>query len=285
MRKYYFKFKNRNHELIENYFNSEDKLGEEQYIRKSNKFILSPLQMNHNGSRNKNYNSYNNIFNGTRKKINILNEYNTLGYQIKKGSYIQNRNIPSDNISKIFNIIKRENSLDINKRNYIYKSNNIFKSNTNDESSNLLNNYKHNNSNITLKDNFSQKYERKNIEKNYSNKYLSNINDYTIKEGDINLYPSDIKFKLYPTFDKYYSNGENIINLYNQKNVLKNDPFYIAYKHNLNNFGFSKRIGEFSSYEKIYKNKFFFRNEFEGKKFIFGLSNKNSLNKPLKMSH
>ena len=102
MRKYYFKFKNRNHELIENYFNSEDKLGEEQYIRKSNKFILSPLQMNHNGSRNKNYNSYNNIFNGTRKKINILNEYNTLGYQIKKGSYIQNRNIPSDNISKIF---------------------------------------------------------------------------------------------------------------------------------------------------------------------------------------
>ena len=98
----------------------------------------------------------------------------------------------------------------------------------------------------------------------YSNLYLSNINNYSIKEGDKNYFEESTKFKLYPTFPREPLNKDKIKSLYNQdsyRTLINNNPFYIAYNENSKNLGFLKKIGDFSNYEKIYKNRFFFRNK------------------------
>ena len=97
----------------------------------------------------------------------------------------------------------------------------------------------------------------------YSNLYLSNINNYSIKEGDKNYFEESTKLKLYPTFPRDPLNKDKIKSLYNQDSyraLINNNPFYIAYNENSKNLGFLKKNGDFSNYEKIYKNKFFFRN-------------------------
>ena len=106
--------------------------------------------------------------------------------------------------------------------------------------------------------------ENMNRKKNYSNLYLSNINNYSIKEGDKNFFEDTTKLKLYPTFQREPLYNEKMKRLYNQdnyKNLINNNPFYIAYNENSKNGGFLKRNGDFLNNEKLYKNKFFFRND------------------------
>ena len=106
--------------------------------------------------------------------------------------------------------------------------------------------------------------ENKNTPQKYSNSYLSNINDYSIQEGDTNFYEKSTKLKLYPTFLNNNTNIEKIRRLYNQdnyKNLINNNPFYKAYNENSKNIGFLRRNGDFSNFEKLYKNHFFFRSD------------------------
>ena len=80
---------------------------------------------------------------------------------------------------------------------------------------------------------------------------MSNINDYSIKEGDTNFYEKNTKLKLYPTFLKNNTNNEKIHRLYNQdnyKNLINNNPFYKAYNENSKNIGFLRRNGDFSNF-------------------------------------
>ena len=86
------------------------------------------------------------------------------------------------------------------------------------------NNYKiNNNSNNNFID-----YENMNRNKKYSNLYLSNINNYSIKEGDTNFFEDVTKLKLYPTFQREPLFNEKMKRLYNQdnyKNLIKINPF------------------------------------------------------------
>ena len=152
----------------------------------------------------------------------------------------------SYNNEDIFNTINRSNSY----RREISKSY---------SAANLTNDY----TNRKVKNNYNNNnHEKLNIKQSYLNPYLSNINDYSIKEGDINLFEDSTKLKLYPTFQKEINN-EKMKRLYNQeryKNLLNNVPFYIAYNENNKNLGFLKRNNDFLNYEEINKNKFFFRN-------------------------
>ena len=111
--------------------------------------------------------------------------------------------------------------------------------------------------------NYDNHFENKRNQ-SYSNLYLSNINNYSIKEGDKNYFEESTKLKLYPTFPRETLNNDNIKSLYNQESyrtLINSNPFYIAYNENSKNIGFLKKNGDFSNEEKIYKNKFFFRNK------------------------
>lgn len=122
-----------------------------------------------------------------------------------------------------------------------------------------------NNVNNNLKD-----YENMNRNKSYSNLYLSNINNYSIKEGDTNFFEDRTKLKLYPTYQREPLYNEKMKRLYNQdtyKNLINNNPFYIAYNENSKNGGFLKRNGDFLNNERLNKNKFFFRNDKNNKQY------------------
>ena len=171
-------------------------------------------------------------------------------------------------------ILKNTINLNPYKRD-IHKSNSEFNlSKQMDYNLNNINN--NNNINVIPKIN-NDRYNK--INKNYSNSYLLNINDYSIKEGDIDLYKNENKLKLYPTHVKYSNNPENFKRIYNQNNfrsLLKN-PFYRHYNENSKSIGFLKRKGDSFNYEKLYKNKFFFRdninNSFNKRKNIINSYN------------
>ena len=198
----------------------------------------------------------NNLYNSTNNNYNN-NYYNTINTD---EIYFHN-NINKDNPYKRDKITKSYSAVTIN--------DNLFKNNLN--TYNFENNLDKNNKINSIK---------KNRNESYSNLYLSNINNYSIKEGDINLY-EDTKFKLYPTLPKESLNSnKNDKILYTQdnyKDCLKNNPFYIAYNENKKNIGFLKRKGDFTNSENIYKNRFFLRNNSNDINNIIGNKNKYNL--------
>ena len=120
------------------------------------------------------------------------------------------------------------------------------------------------------------------IPKKVSNSYISNINDYNIKEGDINLYPEVKNLKLFPTVQKNYTNNEQIRRLYNIEKSMnyREAPFYKAYKEINKNGGFNKRSEDISRYDNISQNKIYYRNQRNnlGKNEYRDMKNMNSHN-------
>ena len=186
-------------------------------------------------------------------KINENNGYNNYDIRGKKNSYnlYQNKNIYNYNeFDRKINL--QHYKRDLSKSNiapkisdkYLYK-NNISEFDNNINKNNLLN------------------YESKNRNLSYSNLYLSNINDYSIKEGDNNFYKDSTKYKLYPTFQKEPFYNEKMKRMYNQdsyKKLLNNNPFYKAYNEN-RKIGFLKKDGDVFGSENLNKNIFFLRND------------------------
>ena len=194
-------------------------------------------------------------------KSQILPKINSINLEVKKGIIDENLNNINDNNS--FNLDRNYNGFNSYNRN----KNNPYRREINKSNSTIdiggCHLYKNiNNYNDTLNNNRNNSINKK-LTQSYSNSYLPNINDYSIKEGDINLYEDKTKYKLYPTFQKDTNDNEKFKQLYNQdryRTLLNNNPFYIAYNENSKNGGFFKKNGDFSNYERLYKNKFFFRN-------------------------
>ena len=100
------------------------------------------------------------------------------------------------------------------------------------------------------------------LNKRFSKSYLSNINDYSIKEGDKNLFPERAKIKLRPIVPKNYTNNEQINNLYNVHKIINGNesPFYAAYNEINKNGGFYKRNEDIARLDKIAQNQIYYRN-------------------------
>ena len=152
---------------------------------------------------------------------------------------------------------------------------NIFKNRINNQYQNRLKNY--NNRSMSF-------LNRNELEKNngFSKSYISNINDYSIKEGDKNIYPERSKIKLRPIIQKNYTNNEQVNCLYNSNKIIneKEIPFYSAYNEINKNGGFYKRNEDISRLDKIIQNQVYLRNNksFLDKNKYRDMKNFNSIN-------
>ena len=194
-------------------------------------------------------------------KTKILPKINSINLKVNKAATEETRNNNNDDIHSYnfynnnFNTINRNISNPYKKE--MTKSNSALEITGKYLNNNINYNYNYND---TINNNRNNNCKK--VNQSYSNSYLSNINDYSIKEGDINLYEDKTRLKLYPTFQRDTIDKEKFRELYNQENyrtLINNNPFYMAYNENCKN-GFLKKNGDFSNYDKLYKNKFFFRN-------------------------
>lgn len=238
--------------------------------------------------------SYHNIFMDKLKPINRkenFQKFNEIGKNIKYLDYLKEnrllnqnrkiiRNILSDKEKETFNIRKKYYTKDIKEK--IPKENNNFSSisnfnhNLNQDlydydrdlfKNKIMNSYKlgkkeqkfiFNNNKLSSKsyNNIRTPF------KKYQNFNISNINDYSIKEGDKNIFPEKNNNILYPILQNNCKNDEEIRRLYNIREGLhiKESPFYLAYDDKNKNGGFNKKISDISNFDKINKNQIFFRN-------------------------
>ena len=230
-----------------------------------NKNIISDRDLEIAKKREKYYKNQN-ITIDQNNRNNIL-EKNNYQNRCENNRYAKDENNHSFNISSDMNMnINKYNNVNKDnpyKRDRMIKSNSALSMHSNFLDNNI-NNYNNNEkykNNIINNDIYN--FDTKNKNQNYSNLYLANINNYSIKEGDTDFNKDNSKLKLNPTFPKESLNKDINKCLYNQdsyKNLLNNNPFYIAYNENSKNVGFLKRNRDFSNCEKIYKNKFFLRN-------------------------
>jgi hypothetical protein len=238
-------------------------------IRKNIKYLD---YLKENRLLNQNQNLIRNIY--SDKEIEIAN--------LRK-KYYNNRN--EENNDKLPGIINNNNDLNnnINQENERYLNNNINEekksSYKNLFKNRVINSYKVRNNDNNINKSamaLSNRCELK-PNKRISNSYLSNINDYSIKEGDKNLYPERARVKLRPIFPKNFINSEQIRNLYNVKKFMKESdgPFYAAYNEINKNGGFYKRKEDISKDDKIRQNKIYFRNN---KNEYKDMKNFNSIN-------
>ena len=231
-------------------------------------------------------NNYHNIFMDKLKPINrnaIFQKFNEIGKNIKYLDYLKENRLLNQNRKIIRNILsdKEIETYRIRKKYYTQdvKNNDLPDINNYNPNNNI--NYNPNQENIDYDKNvFNNKIinpfrihrieQRKNnlnsisnrsVER-YSNSYLSNINDYSIKEGDNNLFPEKSKSKLYPIVQKNFINNEQIRRLYNAEKKMnyKESPFYLAYNEINKNGGFKKKGEDISRYDKIKQNKVYFPN-------------------------
>ena len=239
-------------------------------------------------------NNYHNIFMDKLKPINRkenFQKFNEIGKNIKYLDYLKENRLLNQNRIIIRNILsdKEKETDKIRKKYYTQEIKEKISKDINNLSVN--NNYNHHNLNQDLNDydknifknkimnpfrscrreqriNFDNKLSSKsdnNIKipfKKYENYNISNINDYSIKEGDKNLFPERTNRRLYPIIPDNCVNDEQIRRLYNLRKGLNiNDsPFYLAYNERNNNGGFNKKIWDISEHDKVNQNKVFFRN-------------------------
>ena len=194
---------------------------------------------------------YHNKYLNNLTPINRNANFDKLNDDRKKIKYL-------DSLKKNF-LLKKENKKDFFKDN-LYTSQNIIKNNYYKKIDNRYNNinlYNNNRYNYT-KNNNENDYNTKiykNIsidEPNYSGAYLSNINDYSIKENQ-DMSP--------------YGIGKNNKNISKRsvlskqshlfcKDVINNDMpslFFKVYDYNINNNGFKKQYDIFSKYMQNFK--------------------------------
>ena len=215
----------------------------------------------------------NRLLNQNKKILsNILSEKEKETAQIRKKYYtqdVENTILPD--------IDKSNNNINNNSLNNNDNSNDHLNDNNNNNLNNENNNYdinifknriinpyqikQNNDTKIKLSKSLSNRTFKKPFNLS-SNSYISNINDYSIQEGDKNLYPQKNKLKLRPIVFKNYTNDEEIRRLYNlKKNNDQDIPFYLAYNEINKNGGFSKRGGDISRYDTINKNNILYRNK------------------------
>ena len=241
-------------------------------------------------------NNYHNVFMDKLKPINRssnFQKFNEIGKNIKYLDYLKENILLNQNRKIIRNIVsdKEMETYRIRKKYYTQEVENNVLPNINNNVSNNNNNNEHNLNHKTLdydKDAFKNKmvnpfqiYRKEQINNNnnnmtslsnryikhpfkkYSNSFISNINDYSIQEGDKNLFPDKSNNKLYPIVQKNYINNEQIRRLYNieKKINIKESPFYLAYNERNKNGGFKRRGEDISRYENIRQNKDYFWNK------------------------
>ena len=100
------------------------------------------------------------------------------------------------------------------------------------------------------------------LQKSISNLYLPNIQNFSIKDAGTKLYDERSKMEIYQTNpnDSKRDNNRYLFKQEKFKDLINNNPFYIAYNENKQK-GFLKKSGLFSNYDKVYKkNKMLFRN-------------------------
>ena len=100
------------------------------------------------------------------------------------------------------------------------------------------------------------------LQKSISNLYLPNIQNFSIKDAGTKLYDERSKMEIYQTNpnDSKRDNNRYLFKQEKFKDLINNNPFYIAYNENKQK-GFLKKSGIFSNYDKVYKkNKMLFRN-------------------------
>ena len=223
-------------------------------IRKNIKYLD---YLKENRLLNQNQNLIKNIY--SDKEIEIAN--------LRK-KYYNNKNKENNNILPEINNNNNDLKNNMNQENERYLNNN-FNEEINNNSKDLLKNRVINSYKNRNKENYVNKStialsNRCELTQNkrISNSYLSNINDYSIKEGDKNLYPERARAKLRPIFPKNYINSEQMRHLYNVKKLIKESdgPFYAVYNEINKNGGFYKRKEDISKYDKISQNKVYFRN-------------------------
>ena len=204
-------------------------------------------------------NHYHNKYLSNLTPINRNESFDRLNENREKIKYL-------DSLKKNFLLKQEKNKIDYFKDN-LYTSENIIKNNyykkidnrynnnnnlyTNSNSNNRYDRYnynKNNNEKNIDNENDIKLYKNISVEKhNYSGSYLSNINDYSIKENqDMNP----------------YSRGNNNKNISKRsvlskqshlfcKDVINNDMpalFYKLYDYNMNNNGFKRQNNIFSNY-------------------------------------
>ena len=100
------------------------------------------------------------------------------------------------------------------------------------------------------------------LQKSISNLCLPNIQNFSIKDAGTKLYDERSKMEIYQTNpnDSKRDNNRYLFKQEKFKDLINNNPFYIAYNENKQK-GFLKKSGLFSNYDKVYKkNKMLFRN-------------------------
>ena len=214
----------------------------------------------------------NRLLNQNKKILrNIISDKEKETAQIRKKYYTKDI---EKNILHDINIDSKDNNNTIS-----FNNNDNLNDNLNDYSlNNEKNNYdenvfrnriinpfqikqKNNNNENKLTNSLSYRYFKKPFNVS-SNSYISNINDYSIQEGDKNLYPKKNKLKLRPILPKNYVNDEQIRRLFNIKKVNDKDiPFYLAYNSINKNGGFNKRGADISRYIALQQNNIFYRNK------------------------
>ena len=221
------------------------------------------------------------------KKIvrNILSHKEKENIKLRKNYYTEAKeSLPEINNRYSNNIINNDelrkknfkDNYDINANNNI-NNNDIFTSKLNEYKREMYTNRENQKKEILINKNKSNsmplsqsnRYIRRTnnsiiSNKYFNNSYISNINDYSIQEGDKNLFPEKNKYKLYPVIKNNYTNDEQIRRLYNiKKRNFNEGPFYLAYNERNKNGGFYKKGVDISKYERISQNKLFFRNNNE----------------------
>ena len=115
------------------------------------------------------------------------------------------------------------------------------------------------------------------LQKSISNLYLPNIQNFSIKDAGTKLYDERSKMEIYQTNpnDSKRDNSRYLFKQEKFKDLINNNPFYIAYNENKQK-GFLKKSGLFSNYDKVYKkNKMLFRNN------TIDINDNNKVNKRL----
>ena len=180
----------------------------------------------------------------------------------------------ADNKGKNDNIIKynfSESNIMNKNLNTINNDHSYRKEITKSNSSLLINknHFKINNINSTSNEN--------GLQKSISNLYLPNIQNFSIKDAGTKLYDERSKMEIYQTNpnDSKRDNNRYLFKQEKFKDLINNNPFYIAYNENKQK-GFLKKSGLFSNYDKVYKkNKMLFRNN------TIDINDNNKVNKRL----
>ena len=218
---------NRSNKMREQHFNSYtnenmdffrlDYLKECDRDHYHNKYLINVTPIN----RNENFDSYNE----NRKKIRYIDSLKKNGFLNRQNNY---RNIIEENLFTSENILKNNYYKKRNNMNILTeKNNNRYEANITDIDDTKMDR------NITIDNRQS-----------FSGAYLSNINDYSIKENHMNP-RKDIKNNIIKR--SILSKQSHLF----CKDVINNDMpalFYKIYDYNINNNGFKKQNDIFSNY-------------------------------------